>query len=146
MSSDPRYSTGAPSAELPAPEPYPNPEDQPFWDGTKQDKLVLPRCRACGTVIWYPRAFCSNCSGQDIEWFEAGGRGTVYAVTAVHRAQGPWRPAAPYAIAYVELEEGPRVLTNIIGIDADDVHPGQPVQAVFVPAGEHKIVRFRPAD
>lgn len=144
--SDPRYSAGAPSGELPAFEPYPNAEDKPFWDGTSKDQLVLPRCRSCGTVIWYPRAFCSNCSGQEVEWFQASGRGTVYAVTAVHRAQGPFRPAAPYAVAYVELEEGPRVLTNVIGMDADAVAPGLAVKAVFVPAGEHKIVRFVPAD
>lgn len=143
--SDPRYATGAPTGELPAFEPYPNPEDKPFWDGTAKDQLMLPKCRQCGTVIWYPRAFCPHCTAQDVEWFRASGRGTVYAVTAVHRAQGPFRPAAPYAVAYVELEEGPRVLTNVIGIGADDVAPGLAVQAVFVPAGEHKIVRFAPA-
>ena len=144
MSSDRRTSTGEPTGDLPAPEPYPNSEDRPFWDATKQDKLVLPKCTACGTVIWYPRAFCSECSGRDVEWFEATGRGTVYAVTAVHRAVGPWRGGAPYALAYVELEEGPRILTNVIGIDADHVQVGQAVHAVFVPAGDQKIVRFTP--
>jgi uncharacterized OB-fold protein len=144
MSSDPRYATGKPKSDLPAPEPHPNPEDAPFWEATKQDRLVLPRCKACGTVIWYPRAFCSECSSQDIEWFDASGRGTVYAVSAVHRGMGPWRDAAPYALAYVELDEGPRILTNVIGIDADDVKVGQAVHAVFVPAGDQKIVRFTP--
>ena len=132
------------SGDLPAPEPYPNPEDLPVWEATKQDKLVLPKCKVCGTVIWYPRAFCSECSSHDVEWIQASGRGTVYAVTAVHRAMGPWREAVPYALAYVELEEGPRILTNVIGIDADDVKIGQAVHAVFVAAGDQKIVRFTP--
>lgn len=142
--SDPRYTTGQAKGEIPSPEPRPTPEDAPFWEATLHDRLVLPRCRACQTVIWYPRAFCPECATEDVEWFEASGRGTVYAVTAVHRAQGPWREGAPYAIAYVELEEGPRILTNVIGVDADDVRPGQEVHAVFVPAGDQKIVRFTP--
>jgi uncharacterized OB-fold protein len=133
------------TAPLPAPEPYPNPEDAPFWQATAEDRLVLPRCRSCSTVIWYPRSFCSACGAMDVEWFEASGRGTVYACTAVHRGQGPWSAAAPYCVAYVELEEGPRILTNIVGTDADQVRVGQAVKAVFVPAGEHKIVRFAPA-
>lgn len=130
------------ASALPAPEPYPNPEDSPFWEATLRDELVLPRCRACSTVIWYPRSFCSACGTTDIEWFKASGRGTVYACTSVHRAQGPWRAAAPYVIAYVELEEGPRILTNVIGVDPASVEVGQAVRAVFVPAGAQKIVRF----
>lgn len=133
-----------PGTALPAPQPQPTPDDAPFWEGARQDRLVLPRCRSCGTVIWYPRHFCPACAGFDVEWFEASGRGTVYACTAVHRAQGPWGPAAPYVIAYVELEEGPRVLTNVIGVDAGSVEVGQAVHAVFVPAGAEKILRFTP--
>jgi len=135
-------STAAEAGTLPAPEPYPNTEDAPFWAGTAEGRLMLPRCARCATVIWYPRQFCSECSGQEVEWFEASGRGTIYARTVVHRAQGPWGPAAPYVIAYVELEEGPRILTNIIGVDPDTVEVGQEVRAVFVEAGAQKIVRF----
>ncbi|HVA42536.1 MAG TPA: Zn-ribbon domain-containing OB-fold protein [Acidimicrobiales bacterium] len=134
--------TTAEAGGLPAPEPYPNTEDAPFWAGTAEGRLVLPKCTNCGTVIWYPRQFCSECSGRDVEWFQASGRGTIYARTVVHRAQGPWRDAAPYVIAYVELEEGPRVLTNIIGVDPAAVEVGQEVHAVFIPAGAHRIVRF----
>jgi uncharacterized OB-fold protein len=144
MSRDPHDPTRKPSGDIPAPEPSPNPEDRPFWEATKANKLVLPMCNACGTVIWYPRSFCSECFGHDVDWIEASGRGTVYAVTAVHRALGAWREAVPYALAYVELEEGPRILTNVIGIDADDVKIGQAVRAVFVTAGNQKIVRFTP--
>lgn len=128
---------------LPAPEPYPNPEDGPFWAAAREDRLILPRCRICATVIWYPRGFCPECGSTDVDWFEASGRGRVYACSAVHRGQGSWAAASPYCLAYVELEEGPRILTNIVGTDADAVKVGQPVQAVFVPAGEQKLVRFR---
>ncbi|HZT65310.1 MAG TPA: Zn-ribbon domain-containing OB-fold protein [Acidimicrobiales bacterium] len=133
------------SSGLPTAEPRPTVENHPYWEGTAQGRLVLPRCTACGTVIWYPRAFCSSCRGTDVEWFEASGRGTIYSFTISHRGQGPWRDVAPYVVAYVELEEGPRVLTNVVGCDPDEVKVAQPVEAVFEPAGEYALLRFAPA-
>jgi uncharacterized OB-fold protein len=135
-----------PVADLPAFPPEPSLEDAPFWEAAAEDRLVLPRCRSCSTFIWYPRAFCPQCrSTSGVEWVPASGRGTVYSFTVSHRGMGPWSEHAPYVVAYVELEEGPRVLTNIVGADLDSLRIGDAVEAVFQPAGPSKVPRFRPA-
>jgi uncharacterized protein len=133
------------SQTLPTPAPVVNVETQPFWDATTTGKLVLPRCTACGFVIWYPRAFCPECNSFDVEWFEASGRGTIYSYTVNRRGQGDYRDLS-YVLAYVELEEGPRVLTNIVDVDFEKVSVGQAVEIVFHPtqAGP-ALPRFRPA-
>jgi uncharacterized protein len=131
---------------LPTPEPVPNLETEPFWDAAADGRLVLPRCDSCGTVIWYPRRFCPSCRATSVSWIEASGRGTVYSFTVVRKAPGRWREAAPYVIAYVELEEGPRVLTNLVDVEPDAVEVGMAVAVTFdaTPEG-HAVYRFRPA-
>jgi hypothetical protein len=130
---------------LPGVPPNPGPEDAPFWAAAAEDRLVLPRCLSCATFIWYPRVFCPDCHTVGVEWVEASGRGTVYSFTVVSRGAGPWAGHAPYIIAYVQLDEGPRVLTNIVGAAPDTVHIGDAVTAVFEPAGPTKVLRFAPA-
>ncbi|MBV9322598.1 MAG: Zn-ribbon domain-containing OB-fold protein [Chloroflexi bacterium] len=130
---------------LPAPPPQINVETKTFWDATAEGKLMLPRCNACQVVIWYPRLFCPECGSTDIGWFEASGKGTVYSYTINRRGQGDYRDLA-YVVAYVELEEGPRVLTNIVDCDVDQVSVGQAVQVVFHPTSNGAALpRFRPA-
>jgi uncharacterized OB-fold protein len=132
-------------SELPAPEPVTTLETEPFWRATAEGRLVLPRCDSCGAVIWYPRRFCPECHRSSISWFEASGQGTVYSFTVVRQAPEPWRKVVPYVIAQVELDEGPRVLTNIVGCDPGEVTIGQPVEVVFDrSASGHAIPRFRP--
>jgi uncharacterized protein len=133
-----------PGDPLPAVPPEPGPEDAPFWEAAARDRLVLPRCRSCGTFIWYPRGFCPDCHTSGVDWVPASGRGTVYSFTVSHRGAGPWAAHVPYVIAYVQLEEGPRVLTNIVGADPDAVAIGDEVEAVFQPAGPTKVLRFTP--
>lgn len=130
---------------LPAPAPSVNPETQPFWDATAEGRLLLKRCNACRSTIWYPRAMCPECGSTDTEWFEGSGRGTVYSCTVNYKGDGAYR-AAPYVLAYVELEEGPRIMTNIVGTDPTQVSIGQPVKVVFEPTGEGpSLPRFEPA-
>lgn len=117
--------------ELPTPTPDASLDDQRFWDALAYDRLELPRCNSCGQVVWYPRPFCTECASTDLEWFEASGRGTVYSFAVTRKAPGSWGAHAPYVIAYVELEEGPRVMTNIVDVDPDSVEVGMAVQAVF---------------
>ena len=138
----------SPSAPLPTPAPGPTLETEEFWKATADGKLLLKRCDAagCGTVIWYPRSICPVCGSLETSWFEASGRGTIYTYTIVHRAQGPWLPAAPYVTAYVELEEGPRVMTNIVDVDLDTIEVGMPVEVTFDDTGQGSaLYRFRPA-
>jgi uncharacterized OB-fold protein len=133
------------STELPAPAPAVNPETKEFWDATAEGRLLLKRCLDCGGVIWYPRAFCPECSSMRTEWFPASGRGRVYSYTVNHRTEGAYKDAGPLVLAYVELEEGPRMMTNIVGAGAR-LAVGLPVEVVFHDTGEGSALpRFRPA-
>jgi uncharacterized OB-fold protein len=137
----------APVPALPAPAPAVTPETEEFWAATGEGRLLLRRCDDCGTVIWYPRAHCPACGGPHTSWIDASGKGTVYTFTVVHRSgvEG-YRDVLPYIIAYVELDEGPRVLTNIVECDPASVEVGMPVTAVFHDTGEgNALFRFRPA-
>jgi uncharacterized protein len=131
---------------LPAPAPERSPETDPFWSATLDRRLLLARCEGCGQIIWYPRAMCPACGGRSISWVEATGRGRVYSFSVVHRGPGPYRDRPPYVVAYVELDEGPRILTNIVGCPPEDVAIGQSVQVVFDDTGEGSaLYRFEPA-
>jgi uncharacterized OB-fold protein len=130
---------------LPTEAPRPTSATQEFWAATGDGTLLLQRCDACGTVIWYPKGFCPACSSFATSWFAASGLGTVYSFTVVRKAAGAWQKATPYVIAYVELAEGPRVLTNVVGCDPGSVEVGMPVQVVFDDTGEGTaLYRFRP--
>jgi uncharacterized OB-fold protein len=134
---------------LPAPAPFVNPEVKAFWDATAEGRLVLPKCEDCQAVIWYPRPFCPECSSTRVTWIDASGRGTIYSFTINRRGTADlpeYREVGTYVLAYVELEEGPRVMTNIVDCDPDSVRIGQAVAAVFHDTGKGSaLVRFRPA-
>ena len=116
-----------------------NPETKPFLDGCAQDKLVLPTCVAAARCIWYPRAICPYCFGK-VEWAEASGKGKVYSFSVMKRAE------VPYCIAYVTLDEGPTMMTNIVDCDLDSIRIGQPVKLKFVPSeGGPPMPMFTPA-
>jgi uncharacterized protein len=102
-----------------------NPGLEPFWDACEQRKLLVPFCRACGRAHWYPRAICPHCFAHDIEWREAKGDGVIYSLS-IQRAD------PPYVIAYVTLEEGPTMLTNIVDADPASLRIGQAVRLRFV--------------
>src|ERR1700691_3479834 len=98
---------------LPTPTPVPDLETQDFWDATARGKLLLKQCPNCHAVIWYPRVHCTQCGNPETTWIEASGRGSVYSFTVVRRSRGRgFAEATPYVIALVELEEGPRLITN----------------------------------
>jgi uncharacterized protein len=121
-------------------------EGKAFWDATTEGKLLLSRCNSCESVIWYPRSFCPACASTDTSWFESGGHGTIYSFSITRKGAGAWTDVGPYVIAYVELDEGPRVLTNIVGCPVDDVRIGMSVRVVFDPTPEGPAVyRFTPA-
>ena len=92
--------------------PVPTPETQPFWQGTRSGELRLQRCDACAHVYFPPRPFCPKCAGRAVSWFKASGRGILYSYVIHHRPVPGFTP--PYSIAVVELDEGPRMMTNII--------------------------------
>jgi uncharacterized OB-fold protein len=114
-------------------------ENQPFFDAAREGKLLLKRCLACKELHYYPRALCPFCASERTEWLAAQGHGTIYSFSVMRRAQ------PPYAIAYVRLEEGVTLLTNLVDCDFDRLRIGDAVRVVFKPQGEEIIPMFTPA-
>ena len=128
------------TAERKIPAPQPNPETKAFWDGAAQGKLLLKKCLACNQVHYYPRAICPFCGSDRTEWQQASGRGSIYSWSVMRRAE------APYAIAYVTLEEGVTMMTNIVDCDLDAIRVGHRVKVVFKPTeGGPPVPMFTPA-
>lgn len=125
---------------LPAPEP--NVETQPFWDAAARGKLLIKRCADTGQCFHYPRARSPFTLSANTEWVEAAGTGTIYSLSTMRRG-----PDAPYTLAYVTLDEGPAVLTNIDTHDHDALAIGQRVRVVFKPTveGAPPVPFFAPA-
>jgi uncharacterized OB-fold protein len=116
------------------------PEAQPFWDGARRGELLIKGCAGCGQVHFYPRAICPFCGSDRTEWRPASGRGTVYSYSVMRRAE------VPYAIAYVTLEEGPTMVTNLVDCDLDRIRIGQAVRVVWRPTeGGPPVPMFTPA-
>jgi uncharacterized OB-fold protein len=132
-------------SDLPKPVPPVNSESAPFWEATREGKLRLPRCNACDFVIFYPRSRCPQCRSADTTWIDMSGRGVVYSYTVTRRTVGRFRKNVPFVIAYVELEEGPRMLTNVVDCDPEQVEVGMPVEVSFDPSEEGPAIpRFAP--
>ena len=124
--------------KIPAPEP--SPETQAFWDGAAQGRLLIKKCRSCGEVHYYPRALCPFCGSDATEWQAAAGTGTLYSYSVMRRAE------VPYAIAYVTLDEGITMMTNLVDCDFDRLKIGQRMKVVFTPTdGGAPVPTFTPA-
>ena len=118
-------------------------ETKPFWDACRERKLIVQRCRKCEKFQTYYRSFCCHCWDRDLEDVVASGRGTVWAATVTYQNQTPgWAELVPYVLAGVELEEGPKVMTNIINCDPESVRIGMKVKVTFVDATDEITVPF----
>ena len=112
--------------------PVPTPETEPFWAGTLAGELRVQRCNNCGRHYFYPRPFCPTCWSDDVAWKEASGRGTLYTYSIVHvNDLPPFAERVPYVAAVVELDEGPRVMTNVEGVAFEDLRVEMPVVVDF---------------
>jgi len=109
------------------PAPVATPEGEAFWKAAAEGKFLVKRCTDCGKVHWYPRAICPFCFSDRTEWIAGSGKGTIYTYSVMRRAP------EPYAIAYVTLDEGPTMMTNIVDCDLDSIRIGQKVRLVFKP-------------
>ncbi len=120
--------------------PVPGPETAPFWTAASEGTLLIKRCGACGDAHYYPRAICPYCFSPDTHWETAKGQGSIYSVSVMRRGAN-----APYALAYVTLDEGPAILTNIIDCDFDALVIGQRVTISFSPTdGGPPVPMFTP--
>ena len=122
------------------PDPVINLESEPYWHAAKEGRLLVKRCRSCERVHYYPRAICPSCFSQDTEWLEASGRGTIYAYSVMRRA------SVPYAIAYVRLDEGVTMMTQLVDCDFDQLAIDQRVEVRFrATEGGYALPVFTPS-
>ena len=130
------------------PIPVPTPETQPFWDGCAEGVLRIQRCADCGRPYFYPRPVCPACTSRNVAWFAASGRATLYSYVIDHRPARGFENETPYAIAVVELAEGPRMMTNIIGLPTtpEALVLDMSLQVMFEQRGEISRPVFGPAE
>jgi uncharacterized OB-fold protein len=114
------------------PRPQPDDDARPFWDYTRTGELRVQRCAACGALRHPPRPMCARCHSLDVEWAPVSGRGTVFSYVVTHQ---PVHPAladrVPFATVLVELEEGPRLTSNLVDVPPGEITIGMPVEVVF---------------
>ena len=136
-----RYIDGVPDKLV----PEASPETQPFWDGCAAGQLRLQRCGSCDAFYFPPRPFCPTCLSGEVAWETVSGRARLHTYLINHRAAPGFE--APYAIAVVQLEEGPRMMTNIIGIEntPENLVLDMALQVTFEPRGEMMLPVFEPA-
>jgi uncharacterized OB-fold protein len=119
---------------------------EPYWEATRDRRLVLPWCLGCGRAHWFPREACPHCLGGEIEWRDASGRGVVHAASVMPKPAMPMlADRVPYVVALVDLDEGVRLMTNIVEVAAEQVAVGMVVGADWeaLSDGRHLLV-FRP--
>jgi uncharacterized OB-fold protein len=111
-------------------------DSRPYWEGVAQGELRIQRCTACSRAVFYPRSICPHCHADQLVWIVASGKGTIYSYTVAHQGFGPFAADVPFIIAIVELEEGVRMMSRIIGAPRERVAVGVAVRVTFEAVGE----------
>lgn len=129
------------------PLPVPDEASQPFFAGAREQRLMIQRCSACGTVMWPVKTHCINCLGADLTWVQASGQGTLYSFVLMHQVYHPgFASEVPYNLAEVDLAEGLRIISNIVGCPNDQLRIGMPLEATFEAiTAEITLPKFKPA-
>ncbi|MGO9602504.1 MAG: Zn-ribbon domain-containing OB-fold protein [Candidatus Binataceae bacterium] len=127
------------------PLPKPSPVSRPFWEAARRHELKLQRCTGCKAFIYYPRDRCPNCFSDSLEWQPVSGRGKVYSYTVVRRASARSFGDGPYVLAIIQLDEGPRMTSNVVA-PPEQVRVDMPVVVHFDDVTpDHTLVKFKPA-
>ncbi len=139
----------------PPPKPMPRPANaeftQPFWDATKKHELVIPHCNQCDLFFWHPQEVCPRCLSSNFTWDKVSGKGRVYGYTTIYQSANPaFADDSPYVYACIQLDEGARMVGNLVDVDPKDWHSGEKVntrvEAVFDDVSDDwTFVRWRPA-
>lgn len=128
---------------LKKPLPTPDGDSQPMWDGFKEGKLLLQHCGDCGHVQYYQQGICRNCQSPNLQHQKASGRGVIHSYSVVHRAPGPaFRDDVPYAVLLVELEEGPRMISRLVGQDFDSLDFDLPVRLETIKVSDELFLPY----
>lgn len=126
--------------------PVPTPTTRPYWEGTQAGELRLQQCQDCSQHIFYPRTHCPHCGSARTQWVRTSGRGRLYSYVINHMAAPGWEGDVPYVVAVVQLEEGPRMLSNLVGVPPDPqaLELDMPLEVVFEPRGNMMLPLFKP--
>jgi uncharacterized OB-fold protein len=132
--------------EYKKPLPQPTPWSKPFWDGCKKHELLIQKCQDCQKAIFYPKMFCPQCLSSNLQWIKASGRGKIYSYMAVYSYQPTeFEGNVPYVVAIIDLEEGVRLMSNIIGCPPEKVKCDMKVKVVFDDVTESiTLPKFQP--
>ncbi len=132
-------------ADIPKPIPEPDEASKPFWDGSLEGKFMLMRCNSCEAWRMPSRSHCDRCLSNEFRWEQASGNGTVWSFGVMHQKYHPaFYDDLPYNLAVVQLAEGPRLTTNIIGIPNDQIRTGLPVEVTWESHSDVALPKFRP--
>lgn len=133
-------------SEQTRPVPKPDRDSAFYWAAVRRRELVFQQCSECGRFRFYPRSVCPSCLSEKFEWRNSLGRGTVYSFTVIHRAPTPaFRDRVPYVLALIDLPEGVRMMSNVIGCDPARVRIGMPVTVDFEEVSDEiSLPVFRP--
>jgi uncharacterized OB-fold protein len=138
-----------PAKIVPKPLPEITPITRPFWEGTANGKLLMQRCAECRSWVWCPRPACVECGSEKLSWMPLGGRGKIFAFTVIREVVGHalrgFAGDIPYVTAWIDLDEGPRICSNVLGCPIEQIAIGMPVEVVFEKAGPGiSLPKFRP--
>ena len=123
------------------PLPVANADSLPYWNAARERRLLIRKCKACETLHFMPRHLCPACWSDQLEWVEAKGTGSVHSFTIIRRApMAAFAPRAPYVLALIDLDEGPRMMANVLGEDALSVRIGDRVKVTFEERGEGAMI------
>lgn len=134
-----------PDTARPKPLPVVTEESRPFWEGCKRGILLLQYCETCQHYQFYPRLYCMQCGADTLSWKQASGRGVIYSYTIIRQNKSPeFINDTPYNVAIIQLEEGPRLMSNIVDADPGTLQVDLPVTVVFDAVSDAiSIPRFR---
>ena len=134
------------SNQVPKPLPGVDELNKPFWEAARRHELVLQRCRKCGFYRYPAGLICQECASDDLAWVKVSGRGVIFTWTVFHRAYHPaFADEVPYAVVAVELEEGPRMITNLVDCPLAEIKIGMSVEVVFETVNDQICLpKFRP--
>ena len=136
-----------PAETRPKPVPRPTPDTAPYWEAARRGELSIQLCSDCEQYFFYPRSGCPFCSSTDSSWVTVSGRATLHTYLISYRPAVGFADEVPYAIAIVELEEGPRMMSNIVGVPntPEALILDMPLEVTFEPRGDQSVPVFRPA-
>lgn len=122
---------------------FPEPDTEPFWEMARQHRLGYQVCVRCGGLVFYPRQHCTHCTSTELEWRQSSGRGIIYTYTVMRQHGHPaFAAMLPYVLAFVDIEEGFRLLTQIVDADPAEIRIGQRVQVQWLEQGSVMLPAF----